>query len=62
MRIGEARSLKLVDIDLENGIVVLNHLKKNGNPRNFEISSKLVAMINTVSKSKDGLLRGKQKN
>jgi integrase len=54
MRIGEAKSLEWINIDLERGIVTLNNPEKNSKPRMFKISSKLTAMLNALPKAKDG--------
>jgi len=47
MRIGEARSLKWTDIDMDNRIIRLNSPEKNSNPRIFIVSEKFVAMLNS---------------
>jgi integrase len=41
MRIGEARNLTWVNIDLEDQCITLNNPEKRGKPRAFKISSKL---------------------
>jgi len=57
MRIGEARKLKWIDIDLENQRITLNNPEKKGKPRIFKISPKLTAMLNALPKEKDGPFR-----
>jgi integrase len=54
MRIGEAKSLEWINIDLERGVITLNNPEKNGKPRMFKISSKLTAMLNALPKTKEG--------
>lgn len=54
MRIGEAKRLTWIDIDLENSLITLNNPEKNGKPRAFEVSQKLTAMLNAIPKEKDG--------
>lgn len=62
MRIGEATSLEWVDIELERGVITVNHLEKNSRPRIFKISSKLVAMLSTLPKRKNGPFKGNKTN
>jgi integrase len=50
MRIGECLRLDWDDIDLEQRIVVLNNPEKNGTPRMFKISEKLIMMLNRLPK------------
>jgi len=57
MRIGEAKSLKWIDIDLENQRITLNNPEKKGRPRIFKITTKLTAMLNALPKEKDGPFR-----
>jgi len=54
MRIGEAKRLTWVEIDIENATVTLNHPEKHGIPRIFKISQKLAAMLGTIAKDKEG--------
>jgi integrase len=54
MRIGEARRLRWIDIDIENSLITLNNTEKNGKPRAFKISQKLTAMLNAIPKEKNG--------
>ena len=54
MRIGEARNLKWIDIDLENSRITLNNPEKRGKPRVFKISPKLAAMLNALPKEDKG--------
>jgi len=57
MRIGEAKNLKWIDIDLENQRIALNNPQKKGRPRVFKISPKLTAMLNALPKTKEGPFR-----
>jgi len=50
MRAGEANSLEWTDIDLEHRTITLNKPEKNGTPRIFNVSCKLVNMINALPK------------
>jgi integrase len=45
MRIGEALSLDWDNVDFEQRTITLNNPEKNGDPRMFKISEKLIAMI-----------------
>lgn len=45
MRIGEASRLKWTDINTRNNTVILNDPEKNGNPRIWKVSKKLINMI-----------------
>jgi integrase len=58
MRIGEARNLTWVNIDLEDQCITLNNPEKRGKPRAFKISSKLTAMLNVMPKNKEGPFKG----
>jgi integrase len=49
MRIGECLSLEWNDVDLQQRTCVLNNPEKNGTPRMFKLSEKLVAMLNRLS-------------
>jgi integrase len=48
MRCGEAKRLEWTDIDFEKHVITLNQPEKNGNPRIWRVSSKLVAMLNAL--------------
>jgi integrase/recombinase XerD len=50
MRIGEAWNLEWTDIDNENRTVTCTP-EKYGTPRQFKVSSKLIAMLNTLPKA-----------
>lgn len=50
VRSGEAWRLEWKDIDVEHGIVTVNKPEKNGLPRQLKVSSKLVAMLNSLPK------------
>lgn len=51
MRSGEAKRLKWTDVDLERRIIILNEPEKNSNPRIWNISHKLTAMLNALPKT-----------
>ena len=53
MRAGEALRLKWADIDFERHLITLNAPEKRGNPRVFNISSKLIGMLNILPKKSD---------
>jgi integrase len=53
MRIGEALRLKWTDVDSNSNTIVLNETEKNGIPRMFKVSSKLIGMINNLPKRKE---------
>jgi integrase len=53
MRAGEASKLKWVNVDLQRKIITLNHPEKNGNPRIFNISDKLVNMLAALPKTSE---------
>jgi len=53
MRSGEANSLSWIDLDLQKRILILNIPEKNGNPRIFNLSSKLVQMLSVLPKKND---------
>jgi len=50
MRCGEAWRLTWSDVDPEHNIISCNHPEKGSNPRQFKVSSKLVAMLNQLPK------------
>ena len=49
-RSGEAWRLKWTDIDVEHGIITFNSPEKGSNPRQFRVSQKLAAMLNSLPK------------
>jgi len=53
MRIGEACRLKWVDVDLEHDTITVNAPEKNGRPRMFKISARLVAMLNALTRENE---------
>ena len=57
-RSGEAWRLKWKDIDAEHGIVTINSPEKNGLPRQHKVSSKLVAMLNSLPKTNEKIWNG----
>jgi integrase len=50
MRSGEATKLKWTDLDDERRLIILNAPEKGSNPRIWKISTKLVAMLNSLPK------------
>jgi integrase len=58
MRIGEVLRLKWTWLDVERNILTLNAPEKHGHPRAFNISSKLVAMLQTQPKVNDLIFAG----
>lgn len=50
MRSGEAKRIQWIDIDFERRTIVLNEPEKNSLPRIWNISSKLLAMLNSLPK------------
>ena len=48
MRCGEANRIEWTDVDFHRRIIVLNKPEKNGNPRIFNVSRKLVDMLNSL--------------
>lgn len=53
MRIGEAVRLKWTDLDVEHKTLALNDTEKNGRPRMFKLSSKLIAMIDALPRNRE---------
>jgi len=53
MRKGEAAKLRWIDVDLARKTITLNNPEKNGNPRIFNISNKLVSMLNSLQKKNE---------
>jgi integrase len=58
IRIGEALQLKWTDIDFERSAIIVNDTEKNGKPRAFKVSQKLLNMLNALPK-KSQLVFGK---
>jgi len=52
-RTGEVAALKWQDVDLERHIITINDAEKNSNPRQIEISEKLVTMLKRLPQSGD---------
>lgn len=50
MRAGEGIRIKWTDIDPQRNIITMNEPEKNGNPRIFKVSSKLLSMIERLPK------------
>lgn len=59
MRGGEAWRLKWIDIDFQNGTIVLNEPEKYGKPRMFKMSSKLMAMLGALPKKGEQAFDGR---
>jgi integrase len=53
MRIGEALRLKWMDVNTQNNTLSLNKPEKNGTPRIFSVSAKLISMIQGLPKQND---------
>jgi integrase/DNA-directed RNA polymerase subunit M/transcription elongation factor TFIIS len=53
MRIGEALALTWTTIDFERNTITLNETEKNGKPRVFKCSAKLIAMLNNLPKKSE---------
>lgn len=52
-RAGEIAALKWPDVDLERHIITINDPKKNSNPRQIEITDKLVTMLKRIPKTNE---------
>lgn len=50
LRVGECSRLKWINVDLDRKTITLNEPEKNGIPRMFDISSKLVSMLAVMPK------------
>jgi integrase len=53
VRIGEAFRLKWTDIDFERRCIIMNNPEKNGKPRAFKASEKLLYMLNALPKKNE---------
>jgi integrase len=53
IRIGEALALRWTDIDIECNAIRVNNTEKNGKPRAFKISAKLLSMLNALPKKNE---------
>ncbi|MEM3465031.1 MAG: tyrosine-type recombinase/integrase [Candidatus Jordarchaeales archaeon] len=53
LRVGEALRLKWSDVDLERRVIIFNESEKNGNPRIFRISDRLITMLNMLPKKNE---------
>jgi integrase len=53
LRIGEALNLRWQDLDFEHNILYINDTEKNGKPRVFKISEKLVSMLKRLNINSD---------
>jgi len=54
-RTGEVTTLKWQDVDLERHIITINNVEKNSNPRQIEISEKLVTMLKRLPRTNDSV-------
>ena len=61
-RAGEAFSLKWIDVDFEKSVVCINNPEKNSLPRTIRVSSKLIAMLNTLPKKNEYVFRNNAKS
>jgi integrase len=52
MRIGEALSLRWIDVDIERNTIRCTP-EKHGNPRMFKVSTKLISMLNLLPKNSE---------
>ena len=57
-RCGEAWALTWKNFDAEHGVITINNPEKNGHPRQHKISSKLVAMLNSLPKTNEKIWNG----
>ena len=57
-RSGEAWRLTWKHFDAEHGVITINNPEKNGLPRQHKISSKLVAMLNSLPKTNQKIWNG----
>ena len=53
MRVGEARRLKWTDIDFKRKLIILNQPEKGSEPRMFNISEKLINMLNNLQRKSE---------
>jgi integrase len=53
VRVGEALRLKWIDIDFERRCIIVNNPEKNGKPRAFKASEKLLCMLSALPKKND---------
>lgn len=59
MRIGEAERLEWTDVDFEQNTITLNETEKHGKPRMFKVSSKLTAMLNSLTRKSEKIFASK---
>jgi len=59
MRIGEALRLKWTDLDTERTAILMNNPEKNGKPRMFRLSNKLLSMLNNMPKQSERIFTAK---
>lgn len=55
IRIGEALQLRWTDIDFERNAIIVNKTEKNGKPRAFKASQKLLNMLNALPKKSENV-------
>ena len=53
MRVGEARRLKWTDIDFKRKLIILNQPEKGSEPRIFNVSEKLINMLNNLQRKSE---------
>ena len=51
LRLGEADSLRWIDIDMERRVIILNDPEKSSEPRIFKVSQKLIDMLNALPRN-----------
>lgn len=47
-RSGEVAALKWIDVDFERRIITINNAEKNSNPRQIEVSDKILTMLKRI--------------
>ena len=52
-RSGEVAVIKWIDVDFERRIITINNAEKNSNPRQIEVSDKLLTMLKRISQEND---------
>ncbi len=58
MRVGEARRLKLTDIDRERNVITLNAPEKRSLPRMWRVTPLLIEMLNGLPRINQSLFAG----
>ena len=52
-RSGEVAVIKWIDVDFERRIITINNAEKNSNPRQIEVSDKILTMLKRISQEND---------